>query len=455
MVEDNNDKNKLPDMPKDPQDGSSAESVPQEGIDQQDGGVSDHSLSPGGDEPSQPMSEPHSSEIDTEQPHAATPAAPSLSPSAAAVSEAPLKAPRSARQAIEPETPPPPPSRSKIVRNPFVVFLNFILSVLLLGAIALGGLLYFGKERFIAEGPLSHEKTILVSRGTGLGTIADILLRQNVISNRTIFEYGVRLYQQEAALKAGEYLFRPGMSMHDVMKVLTSGKSILHAVTIPEGYTSFQVVETLKANEILVGEIETIPAEGTLLPDTYKFSRGDSRQDLLDRMVQDHDRVVEEIWKRRVSDLPLKTKEEMVILASIVEKETGQANERSRVAGVFVNRLNLGMKLQSDPTVIYGIFGGEGKPKGRPIFRSDLNKKTDYNTYQIPALTPGPIANPGRASLEAVANPSRTKDLFFVADGTGGHAFAETLDEHNQNVRRWRQIEKQRIEKQKKTEADQ
>ena len=368
------------------------------------------------------------------------------SPVTYSTQDAAPKSPKSAREAIEPETPPPPPTRSKAVRHPVVVFMNFMLSVLLLAVIAAAGLLYYGKQTFIEAGPLTQEKTILVSSGTGLGTIAGILERQNVIENATIFEYGVRIYQQDAKLKAGEYLFSPGISMHQVMNILTSGKSILHAVTVPEGYTSAQVVDVLRRDDVLVGEIDEVPPEGSILPETYKFSRGTTRQDILDRMMAAHDRAVDEIWARRAPDLPLEDKEQLVTLASIIEKETGQASERTRVAGVFVNRLNQGMRLQSDPTVIYGIFGGEGKPSGRPIYRSDLDKKTPYNTYQITGLTPGPIANPGRAALEAAANPSRTNDLFFVADGTGGHVFAETLDQHNLNVRRWREIERKRIE---------
>nr|WP_319388905.1 endolytic transglycosylase MltG [uncultured Cohaesibacter sp.] len=368
---------------------------------------------------------------------------------AAIIDTSEVKAPKSARQAIEPDTPPPPPIRSKAVRHPIVVFMNFIITVLLLCVIAIGGLLYYGKQTFLEEGPLKQEKTILVSGGTGLGTIAEILERQNVISDQTIFNYGVQIYRQDTKLKAGEYLFSPGVSMMQVMQILTSGKSILHSVTIPEGYTSYQIAQVLEENDILVGPLKELPAEGTLLPETYKFSRGTTRQEMVDRMADAHQRAVNEIWSRRSPDLPLKTKEELVTLASIVEKETGKASERTRVAGIFINRLNQGIKLQSDPTVIYGIFGGQGKPKDRPIFRSDLDKKTDYNTYIIPGLTPGPIANPGRASLEAVANPSRTKELYFVADGTGGHVFSETLKQHNENVRRWREIEKQRIEAQK------
>ncbi len=366
-----------------------------------------------------------------------------------------VKAPKSARQAIEPDTPPPPPSRSKAVRHPVVVFMNFMLSVVLLAVIGVAGLLYFGKQTFSDKGPLTQEKTILVSRGTGLGTIASILERQNVISNKLVFEYGVQLYKKDSQLKAGEYLFSPGLSMHQVMNILTSGKSILHSVTIPEGYTSYQAFQVIKSHKVLVGDLADVPVEGSILPETYKFSRGTTRAEILKRMTEARNRALDEIWSRRVADLPLANKEELVTLASIVEKETGQAGERTRVAGVFVNRLRQGIKLQSDPTVIYGIFGGKGKPKGRPIFRSDLNKKTDFNTYQIPALTPGPIANPGRAAMEAVANPSRTKDLFFVADGTGGHAFAETLAQHNANVKRWREIEKERIKAQKKKQAEQ
>ncbi|WP_319414015.1 endolytic transglycosylase MltG [uncultured Cohaesibacter sp.] len=365
-----------------------------------------------------------------------------------------VKTPKSARQAIEPETPPPPPPRSKAVRHPIVVFMNFIITVVLLAVLAIGGALYYGKQTFIEAGPLKQEKTILVSGGTGLTTIADILERQNVISDQTIFNYGVQIYRQDTKLKAGEYLFRPGVSMMQVMQILTSGKSILHSVTIPEGYTSYQIYQVLMDDDVLVGDLSDVPAEGSLLPETYKFSRGTTRQEMVKRMADAHERAVTEIWGRRATDLPLKTPEELVTLASIVEKETGKASERTRVAGVFINRLNQGIRLQSDPTVIYGIFGGEGKPKDRPIFRSDLDKKTDYNTYQIPGLTPGPIANPGLASLEAVANPSRTKELYFVADGTGGHVFSETLKEHNENVRRWREIEKQRIEDAKQQGTD-
>jgi UPF0755 protein len=191
---------------------------------------------------------------------------------------------------------------------------------------------------------------------------------------------------------------------------------------------------------------QELPAEGMLVADTQKFSRGTTRAELIDKMVAQQEAIIEEVWANRSPDLPLKDINEFVTLASIVEKETAVPNERSRVAGVFINRLRKGMKLQSDPTIIYGLFGGEGKPADRPIYRSDLDKPTPYNTYLIVGLPPGPVAIPGRAALEAVANPSVTDDLYFVADGTGGHVFAKTLDEHNANVRRWREIEKQRAE---------
>jgi len=235
------------------------------------------------------------------------------------------------------------------------------------------------------------------------------------------------------------------MSMYDVMQTLRQGKGVVHKVSIPEGLTSFQIMQRIAQNSILTGEMpDEIPSEGSLLPDTYPFQRGLARQELINQMMSAQEIFLKEVWQRRVPGLPFSTPEEMVILASIVEKETGQADERPHVASVFVNRLSQGIRLQSDPTIIYGIFGGEGKPKGRPIYQSDLDKVTDYNTYIIKALPPGPISNPGRASLEAVANPSKTSDLFFVADGTGGHVFAATLAEHNANVSRWRAVEKRR-----------
>ena len=222
-----------------------------------------------------------------------------------------------------------------------------------------------------------------------------------------------------------------------MLRKIKAGRTLFYKVSMPEGFTSWQVMERLKANEILVGEIESPPSEGQLLPDTYLFTRGSTRQSIIDQMSSAQKKFIEEKWPARAEGLPFKTPEEALILASIVEKETGQADERAQVAAVFVNRMRRGMRLQSDPTIIYGITRGQGK-LDRPIRRSDIREKTDYNTYQIDGLPPTPIANPGRASIEAVLNPVETKHLYFVADGTGGHVFAKTLAEHNANVKKWR-----------------
>lgn len=353
----------------------------------------------------------------------------------------PRLAPRSPKQAIQPETPAPPPPRSRRAKHPLVVTLNFLMMVVVLTVLVVGAGLYFGKSRFTAPGPLNETRTVMISRGADLESIAAVLKRQGIIESDLLFSVAARVNGAASNLKAGEYLFEPGVSMQEVMNSLVSGRSLLHAVTIPEGLTSRQIVDRLLENELLVGDIREIPEEGSLLPETYKFTRGATRQQMIDQMRRARERTVAEIWERRSPDLPVDSIDEFVTLASIVEKETGKADERPRVAAVFINRLERNMRLQSDPTIIYGLFGGQGKPADRPIFRSDIDNPTPYNTYTISGLPPGPIANPGRAALEAVANPSRTDDLYFVADGSGGHVFAESLDEHNRNVARWRQIE--------------
>ena len=217
---------------------------------------------------------------------------------------------------------------------------------------------------------------------------------------------------------------------------------VLHQISVPEGLTSEQIVQRLLDMDILNGNIREVPREGSLLPESYKFPRGTPREDVIKRMQQAHRRVVQEIWDHRTPDLPLKTPEQLLTLASIIEKETSRPEERTRVAAVFVNRLKQRIKLQSDPTIIYGLVGGKGT-LGRPIKRSEITQPSPYNTYVIEGLPPGPIANPGRASLEAAANPARTRDLFFVADGTGGHTFTETYDQHQKNVVKLRALEKQ------------
>ncbi len=355
--------------------------------------------------------------------------------------------PVSPGRALEPGAVAPPPKHSRHARNRFVVFFNFLISSAVFVTLLVVALLFFGNNRFHENGPLDAPRTIVVRDGHSLSTIARQLEARDIVDSELIFRLGVRAYRASAQMRVGEYAFKPGMSMYDVMETLRLGKGVVHKVSIPEGLTSFQIMQRIASNDVLVGKMpETLPNEGSLMPDTYPFQRGLTRKELINEMIRAQKRFLKKIWQRRVPGLPIKTPEEMVVLASIVEKETGKADERPHVASVFVNRLSQGIKLQSDPTIIYGIFGGEGKPKGRPIYQSDLDQVTDYNTYIIKALPPGPISNPGRASLEAVANPSNTQDLFFVADGTGGHIFAATLAEHNANVLRWRAVEKRRKE---------
>jgi UPF0755 protein len=363
--------------------------------------------------------------------------------------------PKTASEALRPEMGTPPPKRSRHSRSQIVVFMNFIVTSAMLVVIAAGIGLYAGKRAFDGPGPSAVTQNFLVRQNTGVAEIADQLERRGLISDARIFRLGVRAYDKGGVLKAGEYEVQAHASMRDIMTLLESGKSVLASLTIPEGLTVEQAFQRIAEHEALTGPMPAdIPPEGTLIADTQRFTRGATRQQIIDKMLSDQKRLVETVWARRVSDLPIADINEFVTLASIVEKETAVSDERSRVAAVFINRLNKGMRLQSDPTIIYGIFGGKGKPADRPIYRSDIDKPTPYNTYVINGLPPGPIANPGRESLEAVANPSKTKDLYFVADGTGGHVFATTLDEHNENVARWRAVEKKRAEEAAKAEAE-
>ncbi|MGB3900951.1 MAG: endolytic transglycosylase MltG [Mesorhizobium sp.] len=352
--------------------------------------------------------------------------------------------PKTANEALRPEAGTPPPKRSRASRSQFVVFLNFLVSLIMLVVLGAGIGVYFGRQAFLEPGPSVAGDTFLVKPKMGVADIADQLERRNLISDARIFRLGVRAYGNETALKAGEYEIKPQASMRDIMELLKSGKSVLYSLTIPEGLTVEQAWQRIAEQEALTGDMpSTMPPEGSLATDTLRFTRGATRQQMVDKLLADQKELVEDVWQRRSPDLPLANIEEFVTLASIVEKETGRGDERSRVAAVFLNRLAKGMRLQSDPTIIYGLFGGKGKPADRPIYQSDIDKQTPYNTYLINGLPPTPIANPGRAALEAVANPSKTKDLYFVADGTGGHVFASTLEEHNENVARYRKWQKQ------------
>ncbi len=353
--------------------------------------------------------------------------------------------PKSAREALKPERGAPPPRRSRQSRNQFVVFLNFIVSGVVLLTIAAGIVIYLGKLEFDGKGPAKEDTTFLVKPNSGVSTIAAQLEEHDLISDARIFRIGVQAYGDQSKLKAGEYAIKAGASMHEIMDLLKSGKSILYSLTIPEGLTVAQAFQRIANDDVLSGDMpKKMPPEGSLAADTQRFTRGTTRQEIIDKMMADQKALVSSIWEKRAPDLPLKNVNEFVTLASIVEKETGLPGERPHVASVFINRLRHHMRLQSDPTIIYGLFGGEGRPEGRPIFQSDKEKPTPYNTYTIDGLPPTPIDNPGRAALEAVANPAKTDDLYFVADGTGGHAFAATLAEHNKNVANWREIEKSR-----------
>ncbi len=359
------------------------------------------------------------------------------------MSQRPPIAPRSPRAALEPEQVPQPPKHSRRARSTLVVVGNAIFTFLIVAMLLVGGVFFYGKKTIEAKGPLAEDKVVNIPPRAGMTDIGDILLRAGVISaDRWTFIGGVLAMNARSGLKSGEYLFQKNASLRDVINTIVEGKVVQHAITIPEGLTSEQIVARLQDNDIFSGSLKEQPREGTLLPDTYNFPRGTPRDQVIHRMQQAQKRVLAEVWARRNPDVPLRSPEQLVTLASIVEKETGRADERSRVAAVFTNRLRQRIKLQSDPTIIYGLVGGKGT-LGRPIKRSEIQQPSPYNTYVIEGLPPGPIANPGRASLEATANPARTRDLFFVADGTGGHSFTETYDQHQKGVAKLRAMEKQ------------
>ncbi|MDB5546001.1 MAG: mltG [Hyphomicrobiales bacterium] len=352
---------------------------------------------------------------------------------------------RSPGEALHPaSSPPPPPAPKKRRRRTGTLsiisgFLSFLLIACLGAAIGLSS----AQQKIRSAGPLSEDKVLYFPPRTDVPDILAQLEREGVIDSPLLMNVSLWLEGNRGNVKAGEYLFKREASLRDVIDLLVSGRQVLHSITIPEGLTSEQIVQRLRESDVLAGDLREAPKEGLILPETYRVARGMSRSDLIRKMQEDQRKLVEQVWAKRDPSLPLRTPYEMVTLASIVEKETGKAEERPRVAGVFVNRLQKRMKLQSDPTIVYGIVGGKGT-LGRGITRDEISRPSAYNTYVIEGLPPGPIANPGRAALEAVANPMKTKDLFFVADGTGGHVFAETLDEHSRNVSRWRALEREK-----------
>ncbi len=358
--------------------------------------------------------------------------------------------PKSPFEALEPGRAPGRPRRryreSSRRMKGFARFISGVMTIALVAMILVGGGVLWFVHEFEKPGPLTVSRTFGVPRGEGPIEIAAQLEREGIISNRWVFVAGhyARTIIRRAKpqhLKAGEYEVKKGASVADVHTILVEGKAILSKLTVPEGLTSAQIVERIKANEDLDGEITEVPPEGTLLPDTYRFSKGMKRQELIERMHAEQERFVAAVWEKRQPDLPVATPREALILASIVEKETGRADEREQVAAVFVNRLKKNMRLQSDPTIVYGLVGGQGS-LGRPITRSDIDGKTSHNTYQINGLPPTPICNPGRSAIEATLNPAKTSDLYFVADGSGGHTFSATLKDHNAAVANWRRLER-------------
>ncbi|UZF93882.1 endolytic transglycosylase MltG [Bosea sp. NBC_00550] len=364
------------------------------------------------------------------------------------MNDTPRVAPKSPSEALKPVAPPaPPPKVRRRRRSPFLSMLSGLFTVALVGAGVVGAGIAIVSNQSKAPGPLAGDRVLIIPKESGLTEIAELLQREGLIEHPLSFRVSAIMGGDWHKLQAGEYLFKARVSPQEILDIISSGKVVEHSITVPEGLTSEQIVARLRDNELLTGEVAQVPKEGSILPDTYRFPRGFSRQAIIDRMARDQRVVLGRIWERRPADLPIKTPAELVVLASIVEKETGRADERPRVAGVFINRLNQKMKLQSDPTIVYGLVGGKGT-LGRPIQRNEITQATPYNTYVISGLPPGPIANPGRAAMEAVVNHSRTKDLYFVADGSGGHAFAESLDQHNRNVGRWRQIETTRGQQQ-------
>jgi UPF0755 protein len=375
---------------------------------------------------------------------------------------------------------------------------NF-LTVLIVALFAAGGVIGWGQSQYKSEGPLTQSIFFEVPRGASLRSVSEKLEAQGAVSNAAIFRVGSEYAGKAQDLKFGNYEIPAGASMAEIIDIVTAGgpstfrfvatylirnngaelrfrertpgtgeevvlaefkageplpaaytdavaaeTPIVYRVSVAEGLTSWQIVEGLKGADFLEGEVPEVPAEGALAPDTYEVSRGANRGEILERMAAAQTRILDAAWEARADGLPLESKEEALILASIVEKETGVPEERRQVASVFINRLNQGMRLQTDPTVIYGITLGEGNGLGRGIRQSELRRRTPYNTYVIDGLPPTPIANPGRLAIEAALNPDDTPYIFFVADGTGGHAFAVTIADHNRNVAEWRKIEAER-----------
>ena len=335
----------------------------------------------------------------------------------------------------------PQPKLAKVRRSAFSRVLVSLFVLALLTGVISAGIAFYGYTEFTAQGPLKAKAVYVLKQGEKRTEVGAALEDAGIVTSATIFSAAAYVNRLRGGhLKPGEYEFPEHASIDDVLGIITSGKTITYKITVPEGWTSQMAMARITENEVLAGDVTTVPAEGTILPETYVFSRGETRQNLLDKMQADQAKLLDTLWNARAPDSILKSKEEAVTLASIVEKETGVPEERPLVASVFLNRLKQGIRLQSDPTIIYGLVGGKGK-LDRGLTKDDVASDTPFNTYKIAGLPPSPISNPGKASIEAVLNPPDTGYIYFVANGTGGHAFARTLEEHNANVAKWRAIE--------------
>lgn len=360
--------------------------------------------------------------------------------------------PRSPAEALEPGRAPARPKGVKIAKPPnkkvhgFVRVFSGLLTLVVVALAVVAGAGLLLHHEIDRPGPLEVTRAVAIPKGTSRNDMADRLAAEGVIKNSWTFivasliseSYGERKGQM---LKYGDYEFKKGASIREVLETILDGKAVLAKLSIPEGLTSLQIIERVKADPNLTGEVAQVPPEGALFPDTYRYSKGMARQELIDQMLVKQKEVLAALWEKRQEGLPITTPEQALVLASIVEKETGRADERERVAAVFVNRLRKNMRLESDPTILYGLFGGSVQ-WGKPILKSEIETKNAHNTYQIKGLPPTPICNPGRATIEATLNPAKTSDVYFVADGTGGHIFSDNLKDHNAAVQKWRKVEK-------------
>lgn len=324
-------------------------------------------------------------------------------------------------------------------------FIRWVMLFMVVFVTLIGGALFFGRDLVEAEGPLKEPKHIVIPRGAGPAIMAKVLRDEGVISYQQLFRIALMIDPSPKVIKAGEYEIPAHISMPALVDLLQSGKVVQRRITIPEGMTTAEIVELVRKTEALSGQITLDLKEGDLLPETYFYSRDDARDGLLSRMKEGMEKTLDEAWRKRAAGLPLANRRDMLVLASIIEKETSLSAERTRVSAVYINRLRMKMKLESDPTTIYGLTNGK-TALGRDLTRADLQSTTPYNTYVVTGLPPGPICNPGRASILAAVSPTRERSIYFVADGQGGHAFATTLAEHNRNVARWREIQRQRQE---------